>query len=518
MIQELSSQLLQSRNASFKLHPQLKTAMSRTESVLQSLLKQKISTDFKVKCSVGNGNWAAVPWVCALNPSVTNSTQEGHYLSILFRNDLKAVFVGLGIGVTKYQSSGRSGKQLIDDHVAKLRMAVIEGKELSVDHDLIWDSDFDLKATGRLPDDYKRATIFTRMFEVDNLLDDEALLDYLVVIDNASNAIKSEFIRLQNESEKGVEEPESSDEEEREEMALETILWDERLEDELLFTWGRKKNLILQGPPGVGKTFWSNELPFCVNEAESRATMALGMPGEDAPPESDSIFRCQFHQSMSYEDFVQGYRPTQDGGFELRDGIFVKAVKHAHETRDFTVLVIDEINRGNISKIFGELLSLVEADKRDPKWSVTLPYSGEELWIPERFYILGMMNTADRSISMVDYALRRRFGFIDMVPGFDRPQFEILLRRRGVSAEMLANIRRSVSEVNQLIDASPQHGSGFQIGHSYFIPNRALEGHEDERDWYKNVIKYEVAPLLREYWFDDLKKAAELTDMFNLKD
>jgi len=209
---------------------------------------------------------------------------------------------------------------------------------------------------------------------------------------------------------------------------------------------------------------------------------------------------------------VEGFRPTADGGFELTRGIFLRAVDSARKAPDKdVVVVIDEINRGNISKIFGELLSLIEADKRNERWSVTLPYSGRDLWLPENLYILGMMNTADRSISLVDYALRRRFGFVTVNPGFDRVQFEILLRSKGVSTALIQLIRQRITSLNQVIVESPQLGPGFEIGHSYFIPEDGLINSENDRDWFNRVVRYEIKPLLTEYWFDDLSTAEELT-------
>jgi MoxR-like ATPase len=502
-VQAFAKQFSESRKESYKIDDLLKSSMSNLEVSLNSILGQKVDTDFLIRCSVGAGNWANVAWLCALDPSVTKTTQSGHYFCILFRNDLRVIYIGLGVGVTKYQALGRDGSRLLDEHITKLRN-LIRGANIVDESNLIWDGNFDLGASGRLPDGYKRATLFTKQFEIEELPEDESLENYFASVVASSREIHTEFDNLQKELK--LDEVHREEREDDEVAAMETFLWDESLEEELLNVWGRKKNLILQGPPGVGKTFWSERIAERANEAEAAASFLIG---EDPP--GGEVFRCQFHQSMSYEDFVQGYRPTGDGGFELKDGIFLKAAKHAHENpHEFTVLIIDEINRGNISKIFGELLSTIEADKRDSKWAVTLPYSGEKLWIPERFYILGMMNTADRSISVVDYALRRRFGFINVNPTFDKPQFKILLRSKGISEELLSHIYSSIGELNRVITESPQHGAGFQIGHSYFIPGTFLSGREDEMSWYKSVIKYEIDPLLREYWFDDIERVEEL--------
>ena len=505
---EFVSELTSARLGPYQISESLRRSMDEVNVSLSELLED--NDHLKVKSSVGAGNWANVAWICVLDQRVTTTTQSGFYVSMLFSRDLANLYVGLGLGVTEY--ANLHGNATLRSHVATLRETL--RPSLSDLQNLIWDGDLDLGATGRLPDSYRVATVFTRKYSVSALPSDEDLVAYVSRIREAHDQTVDLLRDLQSDSPEiirsrveagetltlGLDDDELAD--------LDTLLWDEALEDELLAIWGQKKNLILQGPPGVGKTFWSERICDRINEVPAATH---GWTGLD--PLNNEVFRCQFHQSMSYEDFVEGYRPTADGGFALTPGIFLKAVDSACEAPEKDVIVvIDEINRGNVSKIFGELLSLIEADKRNEQWSVTLPYSGRDLWLPENLYILGMMNTADRSISLVDYALRRRFGFVTVSPGFDRPQFEALLRLRGVSTSLTQLISERITSLNRVIVESPQLGPGFEIGHSYFIPAEDLIVPYNERDWFTRVVQFEIKPLLTEYWFDDPSKAEELIE------
>lgn len=239
-----------------------------------------------------------------------------------------------------------------------------------------------------------------------------------------------------------------------------------------------KKNIILQGAPGVGKTFTARRL-------------AWSMMGTK---EDSHIEFVQFHQSYSYEDFVMGYKPVKDG-FELKYGIFYRFCQKAanHPDQDF-FFIIDEINRGNLSKIFGELLMLIEKDHRDEK--VTLAYSGMPFSVPENLYIIGMMNTADRSLAMIDYALRRRFSFIEIDPGFDTAGF--IQYQNSLDSETLNELVNKVKELNQIITLDKSLGKGFCIGHSYFC---GMDVCTDDR--LRAIVDYDILPMLNEYWFDE---------------
>lgn len=219
------------------------------------------------------------------------------------------------------------------------------------------------------------------------------------------------------------------------------------------------------------------------------------------------IESIQFHQNYSYEDFIMGYKPN-DEGFELKTGVFYDFCKKAEADTNKNskyFFIIDEINRGNLSKIFGELMVLIEADKRNQK--VRLAYRDEQFGVPENVYIIGMMNTADRSIAMMDYALRRRFCFYDIEPMFKKPKFRKHLLKYLKLVGVADAVIDRFSELNEKIadETTSGLGKGFCIGHSYFC-TPPVEG-QSEKEWYETIIDYEISPLLDEYWWDDKSKA-----------
>ena len=275
----------------------------------------------------------------------------------------------------------------------------------------------------------------------------------------------------------------------RESFLKEVFLPDERY-DRLCRLVERKKNIILAGPPGVGKTFAAKRLAYSIM-------------GEKDPSRVEMV---QFHQSYSYEDFMMGYRPTETGGFTVAEGPFYRfceAARADDEDRPY-FFVVDEINRGNISKIFGELLMLIEADKRGLE--LRLLYKNETFSVPANVHIIGMMNTADRSLAVLDYALRRRFGFFEMAPGFRTDGFAA--RQKTLDSRSFDRLVDRVIELNADIAADPALGHGFAIGHSYLsIPSGVESDEEELAGWLQSVVEDELVPLLEEYWFDEPSKA-----------
>jgi 5-methylcytosine-specific restriction enzyme B len=257
-----------------------------------------------------------------------------------------------------------------------------------------------------------------------------------------------------------------------------------------------KKNLILQGPPGTGKTWLAKRLAFAFMDQK----------------DDSKVRAVQFHPNLSYEDFVRGWRPTGDGKLSLVDGVFMEAIKAAmKEPSSKFVVVIEEINRGNPAQIFGELLTLLEAGKRTPNEALELCYPDEDgtrrpIHIPENLYVIGTMNIADRSLALVDLALRRRFAFVSLEPRLGPAWSNWVVKECNVDTTLVKDIERRIGELNGQIGADARLGKQFRIGHSYVTPSYRLET-GDTRDWFRQVVETEIFPLLEEYWFDAPKEA-----------
>lgn len=250
-----------------------------------------------------------------------------------------------------------------------------------------------------------------------------------------------------------------------------------------------KKNIILQGAPGVGKTFTAKRLAYSIIGAKN----------------PDRVQMIQFHQSYSYEDFIEGYRPTENG-FTIKKGSFYKFCKLAEDDDENDYFfIIDEINRGNLSKIFGELFMLIEKDKRGIE--LQLLYSDENFSVPPNVYIIGMMNTADRSLAMLDYALRRRFSFFTMKPGFNTIGFQTY--QDSLKSDAFKKLISCIKQLNSKIAADISLGEGFCIGHSYFC---GLTAKTATVRTLTSIIEYELIPLLKEYWFDEPEKIIDWSD------
>ena len=271
------------------------------------------------------------------------------------------------------------------------------------------------------------------------------------------------------------------------EMFLDEVYMDKDSYNKLVALVENKKNVILQGAPGVGKTYAAKRLAYSI----------IGVK------DPKRVMMVQFHQSYSYEDFIMGFRPSEKG-FELKRGAFYNFCKSAEiDSENDYFFIIDEINRGNLSKIFGELFMLIESDKRGI--SLQLLYSDEKFSVPDNVYIIGMMNTADRSLAMLDYALRRRFAFYEIKPGFETDGFRKY--RTSLGSEKFDRLISCVENLNAAIAADETLGEGFCIGHSYFCnlieaTDQALSG----------IVEFELVPLLKEYWFDEPVKVKDWTN------
>lgn len=302
-------------------------------------------------------------------------------------------------------------------------------------------------------------------------------IDRKICIDNDLNVSS----RLEDVEVEELEENKAEDNLYSKDDFLKDVFIDEEKYDTMVSILEKKKNIILEGAPGVGKTFMAKRLAYSI----------LGSKSED------KVELIQFHQSYSYEEFIEGYRPTESG-FELKHGIFYNLCEKAkNDSLNKYYLIIDEINRGNLSKIFGELLMLIENDKRGEK--LTLAYSEKKFTVPKNLYIIGLMNTADRSLALIDYALRRRFSFIRIEPAFDNHKFIEAFNKK--FDDSYDNVFKIINQINEAIKNDKSLGSGFKIGHSYFYPE--LKDRKGNKKDIQDIITYEIIPLLEEYWYDD---------------
>ena len=264
----------------------------------------------------------------------------------------------------------------------------------------------------------------------------------------------------------------------------------------LLKRWQLRKNLILQGAPGTGKTWLATRLAFALMGERDESRVRI----------------VQFHPNLSYEDFVRGWRPKADGKLSIVDGVFMESVRAAaRDASSKFVVVIEEINRGNPAQIFGELLTLLEAGKRTPRDAIEITYpepNGQRrpLHVPENLYTIGTMNIADRSLALVDLALRRRFAFVTLEPRIDGVWSEWVVRERNVDPNLVGEIQRRITHLNEQI--AGDLGDQFQIGHSYVTPPYSLED-TSTTEWFTQVVETEIRPQLEEYWFDAPQRARD---------
>ena len=261
-----------------------------------------------------------------------------------------------------------------------------------------------------------------------------------------------------------------------------------------------KKNLILQGPPGTGKTWLAKRLGYALIGTKDRAVIRKRMRS------------IQFHPSLSYEDFVRGWRPDGTSQLSLIDGCFLEAVETARAEPDRPfVIIIEEINRGNPAQIFGEMLTLLEKDKRSEEEAIELAYrhdQGERVFIPRNLFVIGTMNIADRSLALVDLALRRRFAFLNLETSLNDSWRKWCIEKAGIDESVLSQIQKLIAELNDEISTDRSLGPQFTIGHSYVTPVVG-ETVADARAWFRDIVETEIQPLLEEYWFDNLDKAAK---------
>jgi MoxR-like ATPase len=488
--------LAEVRNSPFGEVSDLWGDLNELKALLEGLPSVQKRSQIVVKWSVGKGVWAKVPWIALLNRRVTTSTQTGVYVVILVAEDLSTLYITLNQGMTDLveELGQQAAARTLAERSGAFQSLVQDLKE----HGIVVGNDIDLKTESWRPKNYEASTIAFAKFDAGDLPSDKRLEEILEALLSAYDRVVEEPKAPESDPPQPIvvtpEPIRTEDPAYGVDDAMSGLFLPREEFERILSIWRNKKNIILQGPPGVGKTFVGKRLAYALLRYQ-------------APSRVETI---QFHQSYAYEDFVQGYRPTPAGGFQLKDGVFVRFRSAAIDDPDNDyVLIIDEINRGNLSKIFGELMLLIEVDKRSPTWGARLSYSKETeppFYVPPNLYVIGMMNTADRSLTRFDYAFRRRFAFITLDPQLERPEFRVALENASVPSELVARIIARMGSLNEAIRADAANlGRGFQIGHSFFVPHQGTGYFEG---WYEQIIDTEIRPLLEEYWFDEPEKAA----------
>lgn len=466
------------------------------QAAASALTKSPVLKQWLADSHVGWGigqfmNWASVPWIGVMDRNHTRTALEGVYVVFLFREDMSGVYLSLNQGTTKLfeslEGSHEQRRAVLRDRAADFR----RGLEWLLPLGFSLKNDIDLHTKAGRAINYEHSSIAHRFYKNTEIPSGEIIFkDLTSILDAYSQVLRSAPLADPNLPQQVA--IHAADNSYGLDNALEDLFLEKSQLIQILSSAEHKKNLLLAGPPGVGKNFIADRI-------------ALLLVGDR---DESRIARTQFHQTVSYENFVQGFRPKRGGGFEITDGLFLRFARRAQEDIKPHVLIIDEINRGNLSKIFGELLSLLEADKRNQQHAVVLTYAesdSEPFYIPPNLYIIGMMNTADRSLAFVDHALRRRFRTVKISPAFDRPQFRRFLEDRcGIS--LTNHIVNRFGELNKSIVEDKDLGPGFEIGHSYFCA--APPAAEDVEKWYNFILDFEIEPLLAEYWADSGRKAA----------
>jgi MrcB-like, N-terminal domain/AAA domain (dynein-related subfamily) len=442
----------------------LKKILNTIRSGLEDLPALREHPRIRVSWSLGAGNWARIPWISLADERETTSTQRGTYCVFLFPEDMSGAYLTLNQGVTEtIDKHGRlEGRKVLRQKAQAMRSIVGDqiGSRFSIDDEI------DLRTDGSLGQDYEASTVAYRLYSKGEFPPDSELNEDLAILLSAYANVLT------------PPPPVRPGPRRQPTYTIDDFVRESRLSSERIKRWQasllRKKQIILQGPPGTGKTFVAERLAqLLVSETAGFWNMV------------------QFHPSYAYEDFMQGIRPSVEGGalsYSIEPGRFLQFCKHAKDTNGPAVLIIDEINRGNLSRIFGELMYLLEYRDKE----VPLASGGSAFRIPKNVYLIGTMNTADRSIALVDHALRRRFSFIYLEPDYD--VLKSHLSEHGLPVDSLI---KTLKALNTAID--DRH---YSVGISFFLTDG-----KQLRSTLEEIWRGEIEPYLEEYFYDQPDKA-----------
>ena len=444
----------------------------------------------KVRFGCGIGGWAAIPWVSILDDRAAQNNQGGTYIVLLFGENGEGCHLKLAQGVTHLKN-----EHGLTTAIEMLQKQANEIRSMFTDKDYAnFDVSGDPQLQGQAARLYEASTILSKFWKVDAIPDDEEIIKDLEILLHcyekfANSIVLNQVSQVQpNEENQAIYNTSN---------IIEDGCFMESSElEKIIVKLKTKKNLILQGPPGTGKTWLAKRLGYALIGSRDRS----------------KVRSVQFHPNLSYEDFIRGWRPSADGKLSLIDGPFMEAIEFARNNPGPYVVVVEEINRGNPAQIFGEMLTLLQADKRIADEGLELSYrrfDGERIFIPDNLYLIGTMNIADRSLALVDLALRRRFAFIDLRPNLNSQWEKWLVERCNIPSSLVNEIKMRIDKLNDQITKDQSLGSQFQIGHSYVTPSLKIE---NPKEWFKQVVETEISPLLNEYWFDNHQIAQSAKD------